>query len=202
MTLYVESNFILELALSQEQWPDAEAVLTSAERRQVSLAIPAVSVSEPFSTVTNRSRLRKSVVDQLDRQIGDLRRSHLLQDDVRSIELTPVVLNRIKEHETDLLISTLVRVLDVATVLPVDAAVFRQALTYRSRFAFSPMDAMIFSCVVHHLSTTAEPGPHFFVTRDRRDFRDSGIVDELLAVGCELLNSFPEARLRVELPLP
>jgi predicted nucleic acid-binding protein len=202
VTLYVESNFVLELALSQEHWTDAEALLVRAERRQMSLAIPAVSISEPFSTVTNRSRLRRAVIDQLDRQIEDLRRSHLLQDDVNSIELTPAILNRVKEHETELLISTLVRVLDVATVIPIDAAVFREALENRIRFPFDPMDAVIFSSVAHHLRSTTEKGPHLFVTKDKRDFRKSGIAELLRALDCELLRSFAEAQVLLELPLP
>lgn len=202
MTVYVESNFVLEIALGQEQASAAEAILVRAERQEIALALPAFALSEPFSTVTQRSRTRERVVNQLKGQLRDLARSQSLQDDIRSIELTPDVLARIERHETDNLIATAERLLNVATMIPVDVAVFRQAMIYRTRYSLSPQDSLIYSTVVSHMTTHGATGPHYFVSKDRKDFRDPGIALELAVLECELLSSFPEAALLLEKPLP
>ena len=51
MTVFVESNFVLEIALGQEQAAAAEAILQLAEHGTLNLRIPAFALSEPFSTV-------------------------------------------------------------------------------------------------------------------------------------------------------
>ncbi len=94
------------------------------------------------------------------------------------------------------------QILDVATVLTIDATVFRQATSYRARFGFDPEDAFVFASVVANLTTNESPGPHYFVTRDRDDFGDPGIAEELSGLGCELRLSFPEMALVLEQPLP
>ena len=40
MNVYVESNFVLELALLQEQWTSCEAILTLCEAKSVQLVVP------------------------------------------------------------------------------------------------------------------------------------------------------------------
>ena len=201
MIVYLESNFVLEIALSQEQVSATEVILEYAERNEIALAIPWFSLAEPFSTVTQRSRNRKKFISQLEGQLRDMRRSRT-REDVRPIELAPALLARIDSDETDNLIRAAERVLNVATVLAVDATVFRQAMEYRTRFDFSPQDALVYASVVGHLTDNESPGPHYFVTKDRDDFRDLSIAEELHALDCELLMSFPEMALLLEQPLP
>ncbi len=43
MRVYVETNFVLELALQQEQHAACEAILQLAEARQIALVLPAYS---------------------------------------------------------------------------------------------------------------------------------------------------------------
>lgn len=66
MTVYVESNFVLELALQQEQTSAAESILNATARGEFRLALPAIALTEPFSTLEQRSR-------NLRREIGLLR---------------------------------------------------------------------------------------------------------------------------------
>ena len=57
MNVYVESNFVLELALLQEQHASCEALLRLCEEGGIQLVIPAYSLAEPYETLTRRHRM-------------------------------------------------------------------------------------------------------------------------------------------------
>lgn len=63
MIVYVESNFVLEIALEQREASSAEAILGLAENGEIELAIPAVALAEPFSKLGYRNVDRKTVAD-------------------------------------------------------------------------------------------------------------------------------------------
>lgn len=65
MIVYVETNFVLEVALGQEQAEAAAEILNRAEGGEIELAIPYLSLVEPFSTVTKRHRDRKHLSSAL-----------------------------------------------------------------------------------------------------------------------------------------
>ena len=50
MNVYVESNFVLELAFLQEQCSSCEKILSLCEARRIQLLIPAYSLAEPYET--------------------------------------------------------------------------------------------------------------------------------------------------------
>lgn len=51
MIVYVETNFVLEIAREQEQVVSANKILALAEEGKIELAFPAFTLSEPFSTI-------------------------------------------------------------------------------------------------------------------------------------------------------
>lgn len=54
MIVYVESNFILELVLAQEESISAERILQLVERDAIRLLFPSFSLMEPFWTIQGR----------------------------------------------------------------------------------------------------------------------------------------------------
>lgn len=75
MIVYVESNFVVEIALEQEDAAAALDILSEAERHNVTLAIPEFSITEPISTVTTRGRNRQRLSATLNDQVRELSRS-------------------------------------------------------------------------------------------------------------------------------
>jgi hypothetical protein len=51
VNVYVESNFVLELALLQEQHASCEDILRLCEAGKAQLIIPAYSLAEPHETL-------------------------------------------------------------------------------------------------------------------------------------------------------
>ena len=77
MIVYVESNFILEISLVQEESSYAEEILRMAEGHLIDLVIPSFALSEPFSSTVRRGNSRNALRDPMLQQIRELRRSGL-----------------------------------------------------------------------------------------------------------------------------
>ncbi|WP_217429931.1 hypothetical protein [Rugamonas rubra] len=75
MIVYVESNFVLELAFMQEENAECEGILQLAEAGVVQLAMPAFSVGEPYETLVRRHRERRALANKLTDELKQLRRS-------------------------------------------------------------------------------------------------------------------------------
>lgn len=58
MNVYVESGFVLTLALQQDDHQAAHRVLELTQQRRITLKIPSFSLSEPFATVQYRANKR------------------------------------------------------------------------------------------------------------------------------------------------
>jgi len=198
VTVYAESNFVLEITLGQEQAEAAESILQRAEHGDVTLALPSFCLSEPFATVTQRGRRRLSLAKSLRAELQQLHRSRPHRQDVATIDPSPDALIAIGERENHCLIATLDRILGVSIIIPVDAGVYREALSYVAALDLSGQDAIIYASVLSHLRGNTSLGRHVFVTRNWRDFANPEIVTSVLAHGCELIGSFVECALRLE----
>jgi hypothetical protein len=66
VNVYVESNFVLELALLQEQQASCTEILRLSETGKVRLVIPAYSLAEPYETLVRRHKQRKRMKAELD----------------------------------------------------------------------------------------------------------------------------------------
>jgi len=73
--VYIESNFVLELALVQEDSTSCEAILQLAETGAIMLAVPAFSLGEPYETLVRRHRERRLLAGALAGEMTQLRRS-------------------------------------------------------------------------------------------------------------------------------
>jgi len=66
VNVYVESNFVLELALRQEQSASCEKLLDLCEGGRVTLVVPAYSLAEPYETLIRRRSQRRQIKHDLD----------------------------------------------------------------------------------------------------------------------------------------
>jgi hypothetical protein len=75
MTAYVESNFVLELALQQEECEACGAILELAGQGRLVLVVPAFSLAEPHGAIAVKEKVRNQLRRDLDAQVRDLARS-------------------------------------------------------------------------------------------------------------------------------
>ena len=74
MNVYVETNFILELAFEQEQQIECELILNLCEMGKINLIIPAYSLAEPHEKLIRQANYRKELQRSLDKELVQLRR--------------------------------------------------------------------------------------------------------------------------------
>ena len=73
--LYVETNYILELAFAQEQSESCQRLLEISEQGNLRLVIPAFSIGECFETLVRRSKKRKQLANTVSMELREISRS-------------------------------------------------------------------------------------------------------------------------------
>jgi hypothetical protein len=73
MIVYVESNFLLEIALVQEQSVGAENILALAQSKKITLIVPAFALAEPYWTLRKNGDARRKLCNEVAREIKQLR---------------------------------------------------------------------------------------------------------------------------------
>jgi len=197
LTLYVESNFVLEIALGQEETAFAELLLASAESGAILIAIPSFALSEPFSRVTRGIRDREKLQNQLSSLVRQLSRSSPHTKEVDALPNVPDLIARIDQREVDRLVRTIHRILMVAKIVELDVSTFETAIQNQERYGFGLEDAVILSTVASDLRSLPIRSSHLFAKRNKSDFSDPEIVADLGELGCDLVWTFEDAARRL-----
>src|SRR6266849_2706033 len=190
MIVYVESNFILEGALGQEESPSAESILLLAEKNSIELVFPGFALSEPFATVTQRDRDRRHLRTSFAEMLRQLQRSEPHKQLVSELQPIPIILTAIVKTEFDLLQSTVNRLLSIGKSIEIDGPSFRQALIYQSNLGLSPQDSIIYAAVLNDLHKRSFQEEKCYISRNWKDFRNPAIKTELELYNCRYAESF------------
>ena len=189
MIVYVESNFVLELVLSQEQSLACEALVALADEGAIELAIPSYAFLEPEEKLVRRGRERKRLSDSLANELNQLTRSSHLSGVVTGLNDVPDVLLFASHEEQRRADEERLRLLGASTVLSVDGFVVREAFELSQRLRLSLPDATMLASVLADLRR--HPGTAAcFLNRNAKDFSDPDIVSMLADLGCSAIFSF------------
>lgn len=189
MSIYVETNYILELAFSQEQAQGCLRLLEIHERGAARLVIPAFSIGECFDTLVRRSTQRKRLAETVSVELKQLSRSLAYKSEVPALDsITRLLINSLEDDKRRL-DEILTRVLESAEIVPLDKSVVMGAIGYREKHGLGYQDSLVFSSVMDHLHSAAS-APSCFLNRNSKDFDDPDIVETLGRMGCKMLFSF------------
>jgi hypothetical protein len=75
MTVYVESNFVLEQSLQQEECDSCGEIIDLASKGRIMLAVPAFSLAEPHLAILGKEKARSRLSNDLRKQLFELGRS-------------------------------------------------------------------------------------------------------------------------------
>ena len=189
MNVYVESNFVLELALLQQESASGEAILRLGEERRVHLVVPAYALVEPYETLTRQHKQRREMKKDFDVELGKLARTATYKDRLSGLrDLTALLIQSADEAERRFE-EVRARLLRAAEVIPLDAAVLTASADSRREHGLSPQDAIIYAAVLSHLQRV-RPAQSCFLNRDSKDFDDPHIVEQLSQYDCKLFPRF------------
>jgi hypothetical protein len=189
MNVYVESNFVLELALEQEKSESCSEIIQIAQDQRLQLFVPAFSLAEPHQAIALKDKARKRFSADLKSHLGDLGRSRPHRDLPATADtLSETLITRAQLDRVGLkrIISTL---LETASVIPLDSALVSFGSQMENDYGLTGQDAIVLASVVSHLETT-RPIDSCFLNRNSKDFDDPDIRERLESLDCELFATF------------
>lgn len=197
MIVYVESNFVLELAFLQEEHESCDAIIGFAESGSIQLAIPAFSLAEPYEVLVRRDRQRAELNRRLSDEIRELSRSRPYAEiAARSQEVTTVLLQS-GEEEKRQFESTVGRLAECAQVIPLGVDTVKAGLEVQGQLSLSPQDSIVYASILSHL-TQAPGGPKCLLNKNAKDFVNPDIEEQLGRYECRLITRFSDGLRYIE----
>ncbi len=191
MIVYVETNFILEMAFLQEEHESCEAILSLARAHKINLVIPAFSIGEPYETWVRRRSKRSDVQRQLAREMREIIRSETYRGiGSQSNEYASLLVRSVDEDKRRL-DDTLLAVIEASELIPIDLDTVKSAIEYQKNQNLSPQDSIVYASVMGHLRSSAT-APKCFLNKNSKDFLNPDIQDELKNYGCRLITRFAD----------
>jgi predicted nucleic acid-binding protein len=201
MNVYVESNFVLEQALEQEQCESCKELVRIASAGSIRLVVPAFSLAEPHIALRRRGNERSRLSAELQKHLSELGRSKTYREVPGNFSELAALLIASAERERAGLQSITDGMLKAAEIIPLDSDVFHQAGGIQVALDMPVQDSIVLASIVSHLAAT-KPAESCFLNRNTRDFDDPNVREMLDEFGCKFFGRFDdglhyiEARLR------
>ncbi len=189
MRVYVETNFILELVLQQEECDACEALVALAQSKQIMLVTTSFSFVEPYTTLRGRAAMRRRLSDDLTRELREIARTRGHAQAVASTTLPALLVQSANDAQQGLLALTM-RLVPLVDVLPLAAPTLLEGDRLRRDFGLTYPDAIVLAGVLLDPRLGAEQS--CFLNRNTKDFDDPTIVETLCTRRCKLLPGFAE----------
>lgn len=191
MNVFVESNFLLEIAFQQEHHLACERILAGAAINKYTLHVPQYALTEVFQTLHRRGTERAEHQQYFQEQIAQ--HSREAEADAAEIDQLVRLLNDLLSARTKTQVSRLFALTQrLAVEAPgpfLTASVLQEAQAVQLRHGLTAQDAIVYTSVLAGLRLLPG-GPKLFVTRNDNDFRKPAIVEELRQYECRLLANF------------
>ena len=191
MNVYVESNFVLEQALEQEQCESCEKLVRIAAAGSIRLVVPAFSLAEPHITLMRKGNERTRLSAELQKQLSELGRSKPYREAPSNFSELAALLIRSAERERAGLQHAIEGMLRAAEVIPLDSDVFHQAGGIQVAFDMSAQDSIVLASVIRHLAGT-KPVKSCFLNRNTKDFDDPNVREMLDEFDCRFFGRFDD----------
>jgi predicted nucleic acid-binding protein len=192
VNIFVETNFVIEVALEQQEVGACEELLQLAAEHRIRLLVPAYSFVEPHETFRRRHIDREALRSRMSNELAQLARSTPLTERVAASQDIVKLLADSTEYETTRLEEVKQRVWAVAEVLPLDLPVLRSAANCQVRFDLSAQDAVVYAAIRAHLEVDHATAS-CFVSRNPGDFDDPDLRQDLAGFNCKYFSSFATA---------
>lgn len=197
MRVYVETNFVLECVLGQEQSQSCTAILTLATDGLIELVIPAFSVIEPYQRLTRRKRDRTDLKLRLDRERSEIARVSQYQSRLTELDQLSDFLLGSSDREGTRMEEMRSALLGTARICDLRLATLLDATKHSSSLGLTPEDAVVLATVVGDLSDFPVERS-LFITRNSKDFKDPEVTQQLSELGCETIFDFDAGYARIQ----
>ncbi|MEA2237962.1 MAG: hypothetical protein QOC81_2686 [Thermoanaerobaculia bacterium] len=201
MNVFVETNFVLELALEQQESPACEKLVELARAASIRLLLPAYCLVEPHETLTRRRLDREALRLRVLIELAQLARSKPLAERAAASQEVVELLLASDEYEINGIEQMKQRLLSVGEVLPLNLGVLQRAAECQSNFDLSPQDAIVYASIRARLELD-HAAMSCFISRNPRDFNDLDLNRDLASLNCKYFSSFATALQYIEHAIP
>ena len=192
MKVYVETNFILEMAFEQNQSTACEAILQLAEQTSVHLAIPAFCFTEPHGRLQRQNHARGELQRKLAGERKEFSRSpHFTEEQKTAWDTVSGMLVSSTQQAEQRLGTVRGRVLRTARILPLTASVIEMAVQGQVQYGLQFPDALVLSSVLEDLQSGQEQA--CFLNANSKDFDEPAVVNDLKKRNCKPMWRFDAA---------
>lgn len=197
MRVYAESNFVLEIALEQEQHRACEDLVRLAADVAIELVLPSFALLEPYHTLMRRGSEGQGLQRRLEDQAKQLERTASIAADVPRLREAADLVLRADQAASKRLLEVQTTLLRVARVSMIDGRVLDDALKLAADVKQLELpDAVMLAAVLADASE--RPSQSVFLDRNTRDFNDPDIKARLRQVSCQLIGGFDGGLARVK----
>lgn len=195
--VYVETNFLLEIALRQEQAYAARRILELAMTGKIHLHVPSFSISEAVNTITNRiakiKDTEREITQKRKKILRRLKRSRTKVHRQESKRLAESVLDvaRVTETELNNLKAVLRTMLRCSTTIELTRALVVASTRAERKYGLAFSDALVFASVQHDARNRRNV-PKYFITRDKKDLGQPDVKNALRRRGVKVVPSFDD----------
>jgi len=189
MIVYVESNYILEIALQQEQFKYAQKLLELSQKKIINLVIPSISIIEPYWTINNKSHKRNKINEYLNQEIKQLNRSSIYNKKSQCLSNVNKYLININISTEVHLEKTICDMQKKCEIIKFDSNIIKNSRNY-NYFKLKKIDLLILTSIIEDLKTQKSDERKCFISRNSKDFDSPEIKDLLSEYGCILINNF------------
>jgi hypothetical protein len=138
VNIYVETNFVLEIAFEQEQYPSCEKILKLCEADQAQLIIPAYSLAEPHEKLFRQARSRQELQLSLDKELRQLSRKSSYASRIKNIQSISSLIVQSSEEERHRFIQCRERLLQIGEIVSLTTDVLIAAADCENIYDLSP----------------------------------------------------------------
>ncbi len=193
MNVYVETGFVLTLALQQDNYRSAGQVLEFARQGRITLKLPAFCLSEPFATVQNRGNARNRLIGELRNEIRELRRMQPHERLAQELGQHTTQMGEVLHTNQQGLESVVLDLGRTCELLQLDASVLARAADYKAAFDLRLPDAIVLAAIVLELERSQAAGEALFISQNLYDFDAPAIQETLQHLQCKYLADFTNA---------
>lgn len=154
-TVYVETNWMLDVSLKQERHGYSMEIMRFAERNKISLALPVVSITESYHVIIGRKIETEEIVKRCKKKLDSIKRSDIKEHRVLAAPLRKSILKmeELYEREKQQLDKTVKNILAIVQILPIKQSNFDKSLSIQKNLGLEPFDSLIYSLVREHAAT-------------------------------------------------
>ena len=192
MNVYIETNFVLEYALEQDESDACVEIIKLAAAGKLRLQVLAFSLAEPHQAIAAKAKARARLSEDLRRHLGELGRSKPHCEIPATFEALAVALAASAQSEGEGVRRAVSTILQAAEIVALDGQILRSAAEIVDKYGLSGQDSIVLASVLSHLEKT-KPRESCFLNRNTKDFDDPDIRELLEGFRCKFFAKFGAA---------